>query len=160
MLDVLQRDAALECEPGVIRLFGAADIRGSGMVRGWSEPDEGHTWNDGVEAVFKIAVCPPLERFELIVTGEPYVMRARPTQEVTLYGNGHRLGYHRLGARVDTPMTFVVEPEWWFVRDRLATMMLSFHLPHSARPKELKDGQDGREIGFCFRSICLRPLRA
>ena len=160
MLDMIQAGGQLECEPGVIRLFGAADIGSRGMLSGWSDPEDGHTWNDGLEAVFGIAVRPPLERYELIVMGEPYVTRIRPAQDVTLYGNGHRLDFWRLSGRNETPLSAVLEPEWWFVRARLARMTLRFHLPNSARPRELNDGLDGREIGFCFRSICLRPLHA
>lgn len=158
MLDMVQRESALECDPGVIRLFGAADIRMRGMVSGWSEPEEGHTWNDGIEAVYAIAVPSPLERFRLVVMGEPYVTRGRPAQDVTIYGNGHRLRSWRLTARSETPLEVVLEPEWWFMRGRMPSMTLIFHLPNSARPKELNDGQDGRELGFCFRSICLNPV--
>ena len=53
-----------------------------------------------------------------------------------------------------------LEPEWWFTRGTRSVMRLLFYLPHSARPKDLNDGQDGREIGFCFRSICMRQLPA
>src|SRR5579863_935874 len=67
MLDMMQRDTALDCEPGVIRLFGAADIGSRGMVSGWSAPEEGHAWNDGPEASYCISVRPPLGRFVLIV---------------------------------------------------------------------------------------------
>jgi hypothetical protein len=160
MLDIVQLQGALECEAGVIRLFGAADIGMRGLLSGWSDPEEGHSWNDGPETVLAISVRPPLERFSLVVTGEPYVTRGRPLQDVTLYGNGHRLDFWRLANRSETPLTVILEPEWWFVRNRLANMTLRFHLPSSARPKELNDGQDGREIGFCFRSICLRLLHA
>ena len=77
MLDMVQSDCALECEPGVIRLFGAADIRSRGMVSGWSGPEEGHTWNDGLEAVYAIIMRSPVQRLGLIVIGEPYVTRIR-----------------------------------------------------------------------------------
>jgi hypothetical protein len=157
-LDTLQRDTALDCEPGVIRLFGAADIGNRGMVSGWSSPEEGHTWNDGIEAIYCISVRPPLARFGLIVTGEPYVTRARPAQELTLFGNGWRIAAWRMTARIDTALTVTLEPEWWFTRGSRSVMRLLFYLPNSARPKDLNDGQDGREIGFCFRSICLRQI--
>ena len=158
MLDMMQRDTALDCEPGVIRLFGAADIGSRGMVGGWSAPEEGHTWNDGIEAVYGISVRPPLARFGLIVMGEPYVTRARPAQELTLFGNGWRIAAWRMTARIDTVLTVTLEPEWWFTRGGRSVMRLLFYLPNSSRPKDLNDGQDGREIGFCFRSICLRQI--
>jgi hypothetical protein len=157
---MVQPGGPLYCEPGVIRLFGAADVGTRGALSGWSEPEEGHAWNDGHEAVLLIAVMPPLERFCLEITGEPYVTRARPMQEITLYGNGHRVKSWRLTSRSETLLSVILEPEWWFVRDRLAYMTLQFNVPHCGRPKELNDGQDGREIAFCFRSITVRPLHA
>ncbi len=158
VLDMVQRDTALDCEVGVIRLFGAADIGIRGMVAGWSMPEEGHVWNDGLEAVYLLCVRPPLARFRLSVMGEPYVTRARPYQELTLFGNGFRFASWRMTARIETVLNVDVESEWWFNRGTRAILKLLFHLPNSARPKDLNDGQDGRELGFCFRSICLRQL--
>ena len=153
-----RRDSFLECEPGVIRLFGAADIGTKGMVSGWSGPEEGHNWNDGVEAACAVAVKPPVTRLMLSVMGEPYVTRARPAQEITLYGNGYRLGFWRLSARAETALLVALEPEWWLERGAKAVMRLMLHMPHSVRPKDINDGQDGRELAFCYRSLCLRPI--
>jgi hypothetical protein len=158
VLDTAIRETFLECEPGVTRLFGAADIGSRGMVSGWSGPEDGHNWNDGVEAVYSFAVKPPVTRLELALMGEPYVTRARPTQEITLYGNGYRLGYWRLSARSDAALTVVLEPEWWLSRGSNAVMRLMLHLPNSVRPRDINDGQDGRELGFCCRSLCLRYI--
>ncbi len=158
MFDVIQRDVALDCEPGVIRLFNSADIGNRGMVSGWSAPEDGHTWNDGVEAALAISVRPPLGRFSLIVMGQPYVTRVRPLQELTLFANGWRIAAWRMTARSETKLAVALEPEWWFTRGTRSVMRLLFHLPHSARPKDLNDGVDGRELGFCFYSICLRQL--
>jgi hypothetical protein len=155
---MVQRDTALDCEVGVTRLFGAADIGTRGMIAGWSSPEEGHVWNDGLEAVYLLSVRPPLARFGLIIVGEPYVTRARPVQELTTYANGCRIACWRLAARIETELNMALEPEWWFTRGTRAVMRLQFHLPNSARPKDLNDGQDGRELGFCFRSICLRQM--
>lgn len=158
MLDFVHRDTALECEPGVTRLFGEADIGSQGMVDGWAMPEEGHNWNDGLEAVYAIAVRPPVPRLQLVLSGEPYVTRARPIQELTLFGNGFRLAFWRMTARVETLLDVALEPEWWHIRGQVARMRLLLHLPLSVRPKEINDGQDGRELGFCCRSICLRPV--
>lgn len=158
MLDFANRETFLECEPGVIRLFGMADIGTQGLVGGWSNPEEGHIWNDGIEATYALAVKPPVRRMQLILMGEPYVTRARPMQELTLYGNGYRLACWRLTTRVETVLAVPLEPEWWLPRGGLELMRLLLHLPNSVRPKEINDGQDGREIGFCCRSICIQPI--
>jgi hypothetical protein len=160
VLDFVHRDTYLDCEPGVMRLFGDADIGGAGLIHGWSHPEEGHNWNDGMEAAYAIEVPPPPVRLLLVLMGEPYVTRARPVQELTLFGNGYRLAFWRMTARVETVLAVPLEPEWWLRRGARMRMRLLFHLPGSVRPKDLNDGQDGRELGFCFRSLCLRPLPA
>jgi hypothetical protein len=158
MLDFRLAGSALELEPDVLRLFGATDIGVQGMVSGWSGPEIGHSWNDGAEAVYAIATQAPVGRMLLSIVGEPYVTRVRPLQEITVYGNGYRIHSRRLLARVETVLDFVLESEWWFQRGRMCRMQLHFHLPNSVRPLDIADGPDGRELGFCFRSIGLRTL--
>lgn len=168
MLDFTGRDAAREmlprsnavllCEPGVVRLFGAADIGSAGQFAGWAAPEEGHLWNDGHEATLLLALATPPPRLLLLLGGEPYVSRVRPVQEVTLFGNGLRIGYWRLTQRAETTLAVPLEPEWWLPRGRRALLRVGIHLPNSARPSDIADGPDGRELGFCFRSICLQPL--
>ena len=148
----------LACEPDVVRLFGAADIGDQGQIDGWAEPEEGHVWNDGLEATLLIGVQAPPPRLLLSLGGEPYVSRLRPAQEVTLFGNGLRIGYWRLAHRADVTLSVPLEPEWWLRRGRLAVMRLGVHLPQSVRPRDIADGPDGRELGFCLRWICLQTL--
>lgn len=150
--------AILDCEPDVIRLFGAADIGTLGQIDGWAEPEEGHVWNNGREATLLISVPAPAPRLLLALGGEPYVTRLRPAQEVTLFGNGLRIGYWRLTHRADITLAVALEPEWWLRRGRRAVMRLGMHLPQSVRPSDISDGPDGRELGFCLRWICLRSL--
>ena len=146
------------CEPGVVRLFGTADIGARGQIAGWGEPEDGHVWNDGHEATLLIAVPVPAPRLLLLIGGEPYISRIRPAQEVTLFANGLRIGFWRLSQRADTTLSVTLEPEWWLRRGGRAVMRFGLHLPNSVRPKDIADGPDGRELGFCFRSICLQPL--
>ncbi len=154
----VDRHPALACEVGVVRLFGSADIGTQGQIAGWAEPEDGHLWNDGVEAVLLLAVRAPPPRLLLILGGEPYVTRIRPMQEVTLFGNGLRIGYWRMTQRAETTLRVPLEPEWWLRRGPRALLRLGLHLPHSVRPKDIADGPDGRELGFCFRTLCLQPL--
>ena len=150
--------AALDCEPAVVRLFGIADIGTQGQLSGWGQPEDGHVWNDGQEATLLIAVPAPPPRLLLLLGGEPYVSRLRPAQEVTLFGNGLRIGFWRLTQRAPVTLSAPLEPEWWLRRGARAVMRLGLHLPNSARPLDIADGPDGRELGFCLRTICLRPL--
>ncbi len=149
---------ALDCEPGVVRLFGSADIGRRGQLAGWGEPEAGHVWNDGCDATLLLAIASPPTRLLLLLGGEPYVTRIRPVQEVTLFGNGLRIGHWRLARRAEVTLSVALEPEWWLRRGLRALMRLSLHLPNSARPCDIADGSDGRELGFCFHSLCLQPL--
>jgi|SRR5579872_5965488 len=155
MPDMARRDHAIECEPGMVRLFGAGDIGTRGMVSGWAGPEEGHNWNDGPEAVMTLAIIGPPRRLRLDVMGEPYITRVRPTQEVTLFGNGHRGPFRRLTTRAETLLSILLDVSWWDMRGHQSWMRMIFHLPNSVRPKDIADGADGREIGFCFRSLHL-----
>ncbi len=150
--------AALECEPGVVRLFGLVDIARQGLLAGWADPEEGHLWNDGNEAALLLATRAPVSRLGLLLGVEPYVSRARPAQEVTLFGNGLRIGHWRLMQRVEVTLSAALEPEWWLSRGGGALMRLGLYLPNSTRPRDIADGPDGRELGLCLRSLCLQPL--
>jgi hypothetical protein len=158
VLDVLRSESALDCEPGVARLFGLADIATQGLLTGWAGPEEGHNWNDGLEAEMTLSLRHPGRRMQLCLIGEPYVTRAHPRQDMTVHGNGFRVGFVRLTSRAEVALRFALEPEWWFLRGGRAVLRLAFALPHSIAPKDLSDGPDGRTLGFCFRSLCLRDL--
>ncbi len=158
VLDMVREHLPLHCEPGVVRLFGVADIGMAGLQAGWSQPEDGHTWNDGAEAALKLTTLARPGTMLLVLTGEPYVSRARPMQEMTLFGNGFRLAGWRMTQRIEITRQIRLEPEWWLDRGGHAVMNLVICLPNSARPKDLADGPDGRELGFCFRTLCLRPL--
>ena len=150
---------ALDCEPGVVRLFGIADIGTQGQLSGWGEPEDGHVWNDGQEATLLIAVPAPPPRLLLLLGGEPYVSRLRPAQEVTLFGNGLRIGFWRLSQRAGTTLSAPLEPEWWLRRGARAVMRLGLHLPNSARPLDIADGPDGRELGLLLPHHLPAPAR-
>lgn len=144
------------CEIGVTRLFGSADLGCSGMISGWASPEEGHNWNDGPEAEYALAVVAPAGALTLEIVGQPYLPRQLRFQEMTMYGNGFRLCFRRLTARGETCLSIPLLPQWWFVEQGMAHLRLAFHLPNSARPDSLGDGADARELGFAFRSLCLR----
>jgi len=143
----------LECQTGVIRLFGIADIGQRGLLSGWAFPEEGHTWNEGYDAALSISVSAAPAPCMLLIEGEPYVSRQQPVQDITIYANGHRGGFWRMSERTEFALLMPIEPEWWFARGNIWTLKLVFHLPNSIRPVDIGDGEDGREIGFCFRTF-------
>jgi hypothetical protein len=151
----LPKAAFLDYSMGVTRLFCSADVGRRGMVGGWSQPEDSHTWNDGHEAVLSLATKPHAEPCRLVVEGEPYLPMRQPTQNVTLYANGHRAGFWRLSSRDHNHLEAVLEPEWWFLRGSCALMKLAFHLPDSIRPSDAIGAPDERLLGFCFRSFVI-----
>ena len=148
-------EAALECEPGVMRLFGLSDIGTRGLISGYAHPEYGHNWNEGIDPTLVLAVEGKISAAMLTIEGEPFVSRLQPLQELTVYVNGHRAAFWRLSRRTDHSLRFAVEPEWWLPRNGWSVLKLVFHLPNSVRPVDVGEGEDGREMGFCFRSLLL-----
>lgn len=151
---------SLRVDPGIIRLFGKADIANRGLISGWAAPEEGHTWNDGLEAVQSLeAVQPPAGAVTLTVEGVPYVFGEARRQDITLYANGYRVGFWRMPERRVATLVARIEPEQWVVRRGLAYLNLTWHLPDSMRPADLGDGADGRNIGFAFRTLLIADAK-
>ncbi len=146
----------LECRLGTVRLFSTADLRTLGMGLGWADPEEGHTWNDGIDTEYSIAIASPPAVLTLEIIGTPFIVAARPRQELSVFGNGQLAGTHVMSAGMDHRLSFTLQPHWWMRNGRRWTMNLLFHLPHSVRPCDIDLSDDRRELGFAFRSICLR----
>jgi hypothetical protein len=148
-------DPILACEWDVTRLFGLSDIGENGLRAGWAHPEHGHTWNDGPDATLVLAIDDGYGAATLCIEGEPYVLDAQPHQDITVYINGHRAAYWRLMKRAGRTLRVEVEPEWWVSRDDRPVLSIVFHLPDSVRPVDIGDGNDGRAVGFCFRTLLL-----
>jgi hypothetical protein len=150
--------AVLECDPGVIRLFGLTDIKSRGCRRGFADPEYGHNWNHGFDPTLVLSVEGEIGAATLVIGGEPFVTRSQPVQDLTVYVNGYRAGFWRLVDNTNYSLRIEIEPEWWFLRDARAILKVVFHLPNSVRPGDIGEGEDGRELGFCFRTLLLEPL--
>ncbi len=145
-------------EIGVTRLFGNCDIGLPGLMFGWSEPEEAHAWNDGVEVVANV-VAPSIRKpTRFTFEGEPFLAGGNPHQTVTLYINGFRLGYWQLTEARTYRLSVIIEPEQLFHRQGNSIARCVWHLPESARPVNLGVGSDSRALGFCFRSLSLNSL--
>ena len=146
----------LQVELAKPRMFGKADIGEQGLVRGWAVPEDGHTWNDGLEAVLSLeAPHQPLNAVTLAVDGIPYVFGEAQRQELTLYANGSYVGFWRFTQRQLVVIEARIESEQWVIRRGLAYLTLTWLMPGSSRPKEIGDGSDNRMLGFAFRSLCI-----
>lgn len=153
-------DQRLRIALGATRSFDKVDIGKRGLVRGWAAPEDGHTWNDGLEAVLWLeAEQQPVRAVDLIVEGTPYVFGDVLKQEVTLFANGGYVGFWRFTDRRPVVMAAQIEPEQWVLRRGLAHLNLLWFIPDSSRPREIGDGPDGRCLGFAFHSLRVAEAR-
>ena len=139
---------------GTTRLFGNHDLGRSGLITGWSEPEDMHVWNNGPEAVLHALIEPTTRAISVKLEGIPFLDGSVPQQELTLFVNGARLGFWRLAERRSYTLEAMIEPEHIFTREAHCLLACAFHVPKSAKPSDLGLGSDGRELGFCFQSIC------
>jgi hypothetical protein len=143
-------------ELGITRLFGNGDIGVEGMLSGWAAPEENHNWNDGVEATLQLELAASEGAFELAVEGVPLINSKNPSQEITLYANGFRVGYWKLDEYKAQLLTVDVEPEHIFWRGKIGYVKCVWFMPNSVRLSEIQNGDDSRQLAFCFRSILIR----
>lgn len=155
MTKMVRKDMKTEWEIGTTRLFGNFDLGTSGLISGWSAPEDPHVWNDGPEAVMEIVTDPTDRTLRITVEVIPFIGGTVKSQNVTLYVNGSRIGFWRLRESKPYLLSGTIEPEQIFERDGKALLTCSFHLPDSAKPVDVGVGKDGRELGLCFRSITL-----
>lgn len=147
--------STLRCETGLTRIFGLADIGPAGLRSGWAESENGHIWNDGFDATLLLEAKDDPVPTVLVLEGEPYVTPAQPTQDLTIYFNGARVGFWRMNERKDQMLRAEIDPEWWHRHGSRLLAHVVFHLPQSVRPADIGDGKDVRSLGFCFRTLLL-----
>jgi hypothetical protein len=145
----------LSVERDVIRLFGQGDIANHGLVRGWALPEERHIWNNGFDATMIIEASLPTGPTTVFIEGVPYLYGKSDWQEITLFANGYRVGWWHLTQSKQIILTARIEPEQWFNRQGRGFLNLTWHLPNSACPVDLGDGEDSRLLGFAFRTLSL-----
>jgi hypothetical protein len=149
---------AVDFEARTIRIFGERDIAPALSSDGWASPEEGHVWNDGTEAT--LTISHPIENEACLITfsGRPFVNHVHPSQEITLYVNGLRLGCWTLDESRLYTLQAVIEPEQWLRRNGIGILKCTWHLPDSVRPVDVGAGSDHRRLGFCFQAIGLQTL--
>jgi hypothetical protein len=140
---------------GLVRCFGSGDIAGAGLGRGWAAPEESHCWNDGPDALLTLATARAERLAALVIEGAPLIVPARRRQDLTLYGNGLRLGFWRFSEPRTAQLEVLIEPWHWRRRGEFHVLALAFHLPDSLRLSSIEPNGDDRELGFCFRTLAL-----
>ena len=153
VLKTVQSDGSWEI--GGTRLFGNFDLAGTGLISGWSSPEDPHIWNDGPQCVLQIVTEPVGRALRLSIEGSPFLGGTSIFQDVTLHVNGARIGFWRLREPKSYVLSATIEPEQILERDGKAILTCAWHLPGSARPVDMGIGKDTRELGFCFVSATL-----
>jgi len=143
-------------EINLTRKFGLGDLSDRMLLSGWAAPEENHIWNDGLEASFIIRMRTlPSMPVSLKIEGLPFIDKTLKEQDITLYFNGHRIGFWRLDKMDKSSLHAEIDPEHWIVRNGDAFAKCVWHLPRSMRPCDVTGANDMREIGFCFQAITI-----
>lgn len=143
---------------GVARIFGSGDIGSTGLVFGWSTPEEGHTWNDGTEALAEFRAPYTGRAGLLTVECAPFLREGLRRQSVSLHINGFLLGSWGLHDDRGHLVSVVIEPEQMFRRHDDVFLKCRWSMPNSYRPSDGGAGGDSRQLGLCFRSITLSEV--
>jgi hypothetical protein len=144
-----------EFEPGLTRSFGEPDIGPDVLSSGWSFPEEGHAWNDGIEAALTLAVPRLTSACEISFAGEPFLNGTCEVQNMTLFVNGFRIRSWRLNEKKSYLLTAPIEPEQIFHRENTSYLKCVWYLPDAVRPSALGVNSDDRELAFCFRYLTI-----
>jgi hypothetical protein len=148
--------AELVLEPGVKRSFGLRDVGADGLVSGWATPEDDHIWNDGPTADLAIGTRSAQSNYRLDVEARPFLAPGCASQDVTLFANGLFVGYWQLREAKHYVLSANVDKGLFLRTSGLGVMKLTWLVPKSCRPSDLRLGNDHREIGLCFQSITLR----
>lgn len=146
----------LVIEPGMLRRFSRDDLGSRGMIGGWSRPEDGHTWNDGVEMAYALTVRSVALDATLELAGSPYIRPSVPAQDIIVDVNGLRIFSRRLTSPDDVVLAIPLLAEWWCSDGQHARLRIEIRLPHSVCPRDIGDGADARQLGFAFHSLRLR----
>jgi hypothetical protein len=146
----------LELQAGIKRSFGLRDVGAHGLLSGWAAPEHEHTWNDGPTADLAIGTKSIESDYRLDIQGRPFLAPGCETQDVTLFANGLFVGYWQLREAKSYVLSAKIDDCIFFKKSGRGFVKLTWLVPKSCRPSELRLGDDHREIGFCFQSITLR----
>lgn len=142
-------------ELGVMRIFGRHDISRSSLISGWSEPEDQHVWNNGIEAVLRVVIPTQGRPITLSLECLPFIQNGCPEQKVTLFVNGMRIHFWRLTERRLQVLEAKIDPAHLIVTGHHALLTCVWLLPDSARPVAVGTGQDIRELGLCFQAMTI-----
>lgn len=129
--------------------FGTEGNAGPYQIRGWSGPEEGFTWTDGLKASLLLPVESPDSDLVLKAKLFPFVAKDLIRQRVVISVNGQKLDEWEIKTggeyEVKIPKKYVTG----------SSLMLSFELPDACSPAQLGVSEDRRRLGIAFQSIAI-----
>jgi len=131
--------------------FGKGDAGVRFLGTGWAQPEDGFTWTNGTESVLRLPPCPVGGVSAMRITGRPFIVEGRlPSQEITIFLNGQRIG---TGTIHDVVLIEFEIPRA-VIADR-RPLVIKFVIPGASRPDQLKQIADDRLLGFSLETVTI-----
>ena len=119
-------------------------------VSGWSDPEAGLVWTDGLNAKLALSVKPPTSDVSLILSCNPFLVDGKlPYQEVHVFLNFLRVGFAALSApaevEIPIPKRVFNGPE----------VDIDLYIPKACSPALLGASPDIRQLGIAVNRLML-----
>jgi hypothetical protein len=133
-------------------------VRGNALpycISGWSEPEAGIAWTDGLNAKLSFAVEPPTSDVLLSLSCVPYLGEGKiPFQELHVFVNFLRVAFAVLKAPTDISIKI---PQYVFSQPHLD---IDFYLPRAVSPAFLRLNPDLRQLGISVSQLTMATTAA
>jgi hypothetical protein len=127
--------------------------RGSALpycVQGWSEPEPGLIWTDGLNAKLSFSISAPKSDISLALTCEPFLVEGKiPYQELNIFINFLRVGFAFLDKRSEITLEI---PKRVFCDSQCD---IDLYLPKACSPSSVGAGPDIRILGIAMSRLML-----
>ena len=119
------------------------------QVYGWSGPEEGFTWTEGLNASLLIPVETPDTDLVLKAKVSPFISNNLTNQRVIISVSDGKLGEWNVttngGYEIKIPKKYITG----------SSLLLRFELPDACSPAQLGVSEDRRRLGIAFQSIVI-----
>lgn len=122
---------------------------------GWSQPEPEYTWTLGRNSRLEIPRPDQPATYAMLLELRPFLWPGLPGQRLVVYVNHRQVGNFLVSANGP----FECELPWDLIADT-ATITVTFVHLDAARPCEVVDSTDDRDIALAFERVSLVPLIA
>ncbi len=133
--------------------FGTRGNSSGYQKAGWSSPEEGINWNDGVQSELFIHVPPPHAPVLLKIFAKPFILPGKvDSQRLRIIVNNRLVGELRLSQPQFQDVVFEIPAS---VFHGFAATIVQLETPDAKSPRELGAGSDERRLGIAVRTVQL-----